>query len=369
MRTSQTQKPTAPSRGRSGPPRLAVAAGLGLASAGGGLLLSLALTGREPPPDPPAPMSPAPVTAPTHDSPAATMISPETPAARELTAELLRSWDVPPESLAAPPKVLAGTDVDGALATDASGHLDPTREARRLFDYFFTASGTEPDAVIRGRVVAHILRTLRPPADAEAIAVLDAYLRAREETRQLEQLARDQKLDPLTQLERVRALRRDVLGPVLAERFYAEDEAWARVGLARRAIVASGLEGEELERRLRAFDAQLPVADREATVAARAPFVLRQQVQEMRAQGASEEEIFAARERAAGREAAQRLAELDARRARFDQAWRDYAPRRDSIRADPRLSPEERERRLESLRRDAFPPEDLVRVRALDATP
>ena len=49
------------------------------------------------------------------------------------------------------PRSLRGTRVDGGLVVDAAGRFVPTIDARRLFDYFLTASGEVPDDLVPGR--------------------------------------------------------------------------------------------------------------------------------------------------------------------------------------------------------------------------
>src|SRR5262245_5242889 len=39
------------------------------------------------------------------------------------------------------PRSLRGTRVDGGFVVDADGHFVPTLDARRLFDYYLTATG------------------------------------------------------------------------------------------------------------------------------------------------------------------------------------------------------------------------------------
>ena len=73
-------------------------------------------------------------------------------------------------------------------------------------------------------------------------------------------------------------------------------------------------EAERAER-LEALEARLPERVREARLQATGPLRVRQEVEALRDAGASEREIFAARERAFGTEAAERLAEMDRERA------------------------------------------------------
>src|SRR4030095_1228876 len=83
-----------------------------------------------------------------------------------------RGTEAPPSR----PASLRGTSVDGGLAADAAGHFVPTPDARRFFEYFFTASGEEPEATIVARIRAAIDRRLAPDAAREAERLLERYL-------------------------------------------------------------------------------------------------------------------------------------------------------------------------------------------------
>src|SRR5690606_31538797 len=75
----------------------------------------------------------------------------------------------PPSAIAPLPASLRGTDVPGGLAVDAAGHFRATRDALDLFDYYFSASGEEPDEQIRRRIEAEIDGRLASPAREEAL--------------------------------------------------------------------------------------------------------------------------------------------------------------------------------------------------------
>jgi len=78
-----------------------------------------------------------------------------------------------PEAL---PGSLDGTEADGAIAVDAAGHLVISLELRRLFDHFLAATGEEPLATIRARIIAVLHDRLPATAAGQAIEILDRYL-------------------------------------------------------------------------------------------------------------------------------------------------------------------------------------------------
>src|SRR5215470_16216138 len=98
------------------------------------------------------------------------LVGRRTPHDREATAARVARPSVPP------PASLAGTEVDGALEIDADGGLRVTRELRRYFDYFLSATGEEDEAAIRARIVAHAEPRLSARALARLEGALDRHL-------------------------------------------------------------------------------------------------------------------------------------------------------------------------------------------------
>jgi lipase chaperone LimK len=273
---------------------------------------------------------------------------------------------VPAASRGPLPASLSGTEIDGSLEVDADGNFLPTPGARKLFDYFLSAVGEEPDAVIRGRILLHLYTNLPPRAAAQAAQLLEDFLALREAAYELanaESVPRD--------LERrwqwIRELRLEYLGAGNAEALFGEEEYVTMLDMQRRDVLLDETldEGERLER-LEAIEVRLPDRVREARRAASAPARVRTAVAALRFAGASEDEIFALREREFGREAAQRLAELDRRRAEDAERLAEYRRQRDAILADTSLGPDERAAAVEALRAASFEPHELVHVRTLD---
>ena len=89
-------------------------------------------------------------------------------------------------------------------------------------------------------------------------------------------------------------------------------------------------------------------------------------MQELRAAGATEDQIFAARERRFGHDAAERLAELDRQRAEWQERLDNYQVERDLLIAKMPEASAERDAALQSLRTAHFAPAEIARVRALD---
>lgn len=276
----------------------------------------------------------------------------------------------PTEPAAAPlpplPASLAGTTVDGDLRLDAAGRFVPGPEALVLFDYFLSATGEEPDELIRARIVAEIRRRLPPDAAREAEALLDRYLAYREAAREMAFAGDFGHADLERRLQLVRELRRARFGAELAEALFGEEERVIAIDLERRRVLQrEDLEPEERARRLAALEEELPEPVREARREALAAIELRAAEAELRAAGASEADIHAERERRFGPEAAARLAALDERRARWNERLAAYRRERDALRAQG-LPDDAYTEALRALREAHFEGPERLRVEALD---
>jgi lipase chaperone LimK len=269
------------------------------------------------------------------------------------------------------PRSLRGTRVDGGLVVDDDGHFVSTLDARRLFDYFLTATGEVPDDDIRTRVRHEIDRRLPSGPAREAATVFDRYLVYRERVRTLATADVPDDGDLDARLATLIALRREVLGADTAEAFFADEEADARRLLAARRVSAdTTLPPEEraarVEEIFREAEADLPQDVREARAAARTATTLRDAEAEIRARGGDETEITAMRERVAGPEAAARLADLDRRRAAWQTRVDAFRAARTSILNDGSLSAEARDAAVARLRDESFSEAERRRVAALD---
>src|SRR5512140_688446 len=267
---------------------------------------------------------------------------------------------VPPSAL---PASLEGTEADGVLEADAAGHLVITIELRRLFDHFLAASGEEPVATMRARIIAVLRARLPATAAAEAIEILDRYLAYRDAARRLVPPS----ADPAAGLDQVHDLRGKMFSPAVVKAFFADEEAATYAALARRDVLAdTTLSPAERERRLAEIDARTPAAEREARAAAMAPLNEMNRETALRASGASDQQIAAARTAAFGPEAAARLADLDRAHAAWDARLAQFRAERAALLADPRLDDAERGRRIDDLLARSFTPPERIRVEALD---
>jgi lipase chaperone LimK len=261
------------------------------------------------------------------------------------------------------PPSLRGTQVDGDLPTDRRGDLVVGPEVRRFFDYFLSATGEEPIEKIRARTVSEIHRRLRPTAANDAVVLLDRYLEYRERAAALDPADPN---DLEAQFAALEEVRREVFGERDAVALFGDEEDASRVALERRRIAEDPrLTAEEKERALEEAEARLPEPEREARAEAVSALRLWQDEQKLRANGASPEELRGLRESRFGKEAADRLEELD----QAHDAWRDRVSRFQSgkaaIESDPSLTSDQRASAVDQLLQASFSSTEQIRVHAV----
>ncbi|HET9622865.1 MAG TPA: lipase secretion chaperone [Kofleriaceae bacterium] len=283
---------------------------------------------------------------------------------------------------AALPGSLEGTEADGDVQAGADGHLRVTIELRRLFDHFLAASGEEPIATMRARIIAALRARLPATAASEAIAILDRYLGYREAARKLA-TAPDPGGDPAlaaaqqpsadqqkVELKMIHDLRVSWFTPVVFQAFFADEEAGILAAMDRRDVIADKTLGEaERAQKLAALEAQLPADERARRAAATAPLDEMKREAELRAQGASAAQINDLRTQAFGADGAARLAELDRAHAAWDQKLAQFRADRAAVLGDARLSQAARDQQIAELVARAFTPQEQLRVVAIEHLP
>lgn len=277
---------------------------------------------------------------------------------------------IPAAARAPLPSSLAGTAVDGGFTIDGRGHFVPDRNALRVFDYFLSAGGEESEEVLRGRILLHAINGgLADSAVAEIAAVLDRYIAYRSAARAALATGTAAPADLGARVAAMRGLQTMMLGPDLAKAFYGDDGDLADIELRRMTILRNAaMTQDERERALAAIDAELPPGIRSARTVSAAPTALHLKVEALRAAGGSDADIAAMRRSEYGAAAAERLAELDGARARWEQRLAAYRREDQRLRADHGGQGNAAYRQAQdALRQRHFSGSELARVRALDA--
>ena len=262
---------------------------------------------------------------------------------------------------------LANVPIQGSLEVGPDGHFRAGPETTRLFEHFALILNGQPPEALRERIAEHARGRLATAAADEAIDVLDRYLRMQQRVRELGSGELD--LEKIrARFARVREIRREELGEAVANAMFGDRDRVIEVEIERRRVLADpSLAAEARARRLEELEQSLPAAERAARERATAPLRLRNEVERMRSAGASDADVFAFRERSVGKAAAERLAEVDRRRAQWQTHWESYKPERARVLASSRsLAPDARDARLEPVRRAHFSQDELPRARYLD---
>lgn len=294
-------------------------------------------------------------------------VAPSAPAAGEPVAELPAATAAAhvhgngvPVSTDATPASLQGSDVDGGVGTTADGSLRIDLSLRRLFDWHRAAAGEHDEPTIRRAVAAALAARVAPLPAAEALTVYDRYVAYLQASAQL-----PFEPDPLAQFDALRALRIELLGPAVAEAFFAEEE-WALEARLLRRRIADDRSSSEAERvaRLAAFDASLPpslrpspelqqAADADALAAA------------YDAAGIDAQQRWVERAALFGDQAADRLALLDQARDGWQRRVDDYLAQQASLQRQATLDDAERRRRLQQWLQQHFDAAEQRRLAAL----
>ena len=263
------------------------------------------------------------------------------------------------------PSSLAGTEIDGELHVDASGQFLPDPDVLRFFEYFLSALGELDEGALRLRIVAAMNERLPKSAQAQAAAFLDDYLSYRRESGDLGEVGDDPKALHAA-IDKLYALRRESFGTKLADKLFGEEEAVRTHALERRLILAdTSLSESERAQRLRELERDEPEGLRKAREQVALPLTTRDQVLAMRAQGANDDEVHAARVKALGPEAAVRLEKLDQTRADFDRRLSEFRAQRTAITQDAKQTAPARAAAIEAAFERTFAPEERTRAGVL----
>lgn len=284
--------------------------------------------------------------------------------ARREAAQEARANDAPPSAPGEPARSLRGTEIDGALRVGPDGKLILGPEVIALFDYFLAATGEESESAIRARIEAAIRERLTGPAADEALTLLDKYLAYRRASKRMRMPAGAES-DPAARLEAIRDLRRTHFGEGAASLLFGNEEREGLVAVEQSRILKdSSLSPEEREARLAELEAKLPEPAQRARAEAVRPLLEQREEEAMRAAGATEAEIHEHRVKTLGKEGAERLADLDRRRAEWKRRVEAFRAARDKLAASV-PSESARQAAEQRLLEDSFTPEEQLRVKAI----
>lgn len=266
------------------------------------------------------------------------------------------------------PASLRGTDVDGSLEEDAAGNLKITRGVRNLFDYFLSARGEQPDAVLQDRMRAYIRSHLKTTAAQQALSLMTSYLTYMQQLDEAMKAMPADNLDALkARLAAIERMRAANFAPDVVTAFFGEDSMYDHYSLDKLGVMAdASLSPLQKAARLKELRQALPAEMRDNMGAAEQVQVLNDVTAQWKQTSGNAAELRAIRESMVGRPATDRLEALD----REEHAWTErvssYLRARTDLINDPTLADAVKQQRIAALRNSSFTGPDQIRAAALE---
>ena len=230
---------------------------------------------------------------------------------------------------------MEGTKPDGAVKQSVDGDLVVDAELGHLFDYYLAGMGEKDLAAIRSEIERELDRRLKPGPAAQAKRLLASYLDYKRALVGLEQQlpqGGDMARSARERLAATQKLRARFFTPAEITGLFGFSDAYDLDALARIDIsLDPKLSSTERIEKLTALDQKLSPAMREEREAPTRVIRTEENVQKMREQGASEDEIYRVRAAAFSPEGASRLAQLDREEADWKQRMAAYQVARASL--------------------------------------
>lgn len=235
------------------------------------------------------------------------------------------------------PRSLQGTTVDGEIIIDENKQLVVTEGLRRLFDYFLSAFGEEEENVIHERVKGYIRHHTPEPAASQAIGIFEqyvAYLKALPEIEkrygnlQL-QATQNGELDLNIVAQRkqdVAKLRQQYFDKLTIHAFFGAEEIYDNYSVEMIRINQNEqLSDAQKEVARQDYISRMPDTVTKTNIEQQANInALITRTEQMKAKGATAEELYNMRRELVGAPAAARLAQVDQEDASFDQRFTQY---------------------------------------------
>ncbi len=217
-------------------------------------------------------------------------------------------------------KSMEGTSIDGR-ATQANEALVVDAALRRLFEYYLAATGEKPLADIRAEIERELDKTLAPNAARQAKEVLTRFLNYKQELAEVEKnpnVSGNASATIKKRFNNMQQLRLHYFSAQENLAMFGFDDAYDRDALARLEISEDrSLSEAQKKTKISLLDAAMPAALREEKEAPYQVIRLEENTAKMRAQGASDDDVYRMRAASTTPEAAARLAALDREEAEW----------------------------------------------------
>lgn len=254
---------------------------------------------------------------------------------------------------------MEGTRPDGVIVQSDDGQLVVDAEQGHLFDYYLAGLGEKDLGAIRREIERELDRRLKPGPAAQAKRLLGSYLAYKGALAELEKgmvASADMVTSARARLVAMQKLRASFFTPFEIAGLFGFSDAYDQDALARIEISQDPkLTAPQRIEKLAALDKKLSPAMREEREAPTRVLRTEESVRAMRAQGASDDEVYRLRAAAFSTEGASRLAALDREEATWNGRITAYLAERGTLAAgaetagaqqlrDRHFSPEEQRR-------------------------
>lgn len=258
----------------------------------------------------------------------------------------------------------------GAGPALAPGPL-PYAELKRLFDYYLSAVGEQTIAAITAQIAGDLDRRLSPDQRPAAKRLLALYLQFKLALVDLEKKPELAGTDAKATRQRLLAmqdLRSQFFSAEESKGMFGFEDDYDQDAVARLEVSQNpALNAAQKKEQLAALDASQSAVLREEREAPRVVLKIEQMAQTLRAQGASEDDIYRMRSKELNPEAAARLAELDREEAAWKNRISTYLNERSKLlQAQADAPPAQREAALAQLQQSQFNPDERRRLAAYE---
>ncbi len=259
-----------------------------------------------------------------------------------------------------------------SLDVSVDGDLVINKKIQSLFDFYLSALGEESLEIVVDRIKHSLKIQLKSPALEQASDILAGYLQYLNEVTVIKQ---QYKLDEqgvyslndvINARKQVLDARAEFLDPVVTAVFFEETDQYEEYMLGLAAVTQnSALTREQKQQAKADLDAIAPGWLLVQQQNANQLNVYRSQYQELKSQGATEDELTDFTQQQFSPEVAVRLADLEGQRQQWQLRLDEYRVElNDIITADMDEQPQQEQ--IEQLRELYFSEQEIKRVRALD---
>jgi lipase chaperone LimK len=272
---------------------------------------------------------------------------------------------------------LQGTLPDGDLQTsrsssetEGSGAL-AYGELRRLFDYYLSTVGEQSVEAITAQIRSELQRRLPSAKAQRAQQLLERYVAFKRDLVGLEgkpDLSGNAVAAIRQRMLAVQDLRSHHFSADENQGMFGFEDAYDMDAVARLEISQNpALNAEQKRQQLAALDVSLPAALRADREASNVVVRIEQQASNMRAQGASEDDIYRMRAKELDPQAATRLADVDREEAGWKSRIANYRDARDKLlQASSNATESERKASLTQLQQSLFNEAERPRLAAYE---